>query len=493
MSLCSNPNIQNPLPMNNSILQNTNFSYENSDFAEIQSTVVPTSHVPDKKMMYELEKKLHEDIDDEEEWSLVVSGIMNTNNEWSETIRNLNSFEHNPIQKPISFSPPFSTTSLNSSPSSIVSPASEFSKQSLMEAATAISEGKMDYAKEILSSFSHTQNPKLKFDSWLLDCIASALKSRVNNIENPPPVAELFSKEHTDSTQLLFDNSLCFKLSFMAANIAILEAAFKDTTKSVKNLCVVDFDIGNGKQYINLLQELHARLNGSPAMLKITTVTVNIDNENLKTIGELLVREAKSLGIGFEFKPVNLKLTELTRESLNCNSEDILAVNFAFNLCKIPDESVSTENPRDTLLRQVKSLSPSIVTILEQELNTNTALFVSRVAETLSYYNTLLESIEFAMDRGSYKRLKLEKGLSRKMRNVVACEGRDRVERCEVFGKWRARMSMAGFRLNPMSRKVTESITSRLIQGSRITVHEENGGVCFGWKGKALTVASSWC
>jgi len=48
----------------------------------------------------------------------------------------------------------------------------------------------------------------------------------------------------------------------MAANIAILEAAFEDTTKSVKNLCGVDFDIGNGKQYINLLQKLHARLNG---------------------------------------------------------------------------------------------------------------------------------------------------------------------------------------------------------------------------------------
>jgi len=48
----------------------------------------------------------------------------------------------------------------------------------------------------------------------------------------------------------------------MAANIAILEAAFEDKTKSVKNLCVVDFDIGNGKQYINLLQKPHAHLNG---------------------------------------------------------------------------------------------------------------------------------------------------------------------------------------------------------------------------------------
>jgi len=115
------------------------------------------------------------------------------------TIRNLNSFEQNPIQKPVSFSPTFSATSLYSSPSSIVSPASEFSKQSLREAATAISEGKMKYAKEILSRFSQTQNPKLKFGHWLLDCMASTLKSRVNNIENPPPVVELFIKENSPS------------------------------------------------------------------------------------------------------------------------------------------------------------------------------------------------------------------------------------------------------------------------------------------------------
>jgi len=125
--------------------------------------------------------------------------MINTNNEWLETICNLNSFEQNPIQKPVSFSPTFSATLLYSSASSIVSPAYEFSKQSSMEAATAISEGKIEYAKEILSRFSQTQNPKLEFDRWLLDCMASALKSRVNNIENPPPVVELFSKENSPS------------------------------------------------------------------------------------------------------------------------------------------------------------------------------------------------------------------------------------------------------------------------------------------------------
>jgi hypothetical protein len=499
LPLRSNPIVQNPLPMNNSILQNTNFIYQNSNFSQIQNRVIPTSYDPPKKMMdhrfLELEKQLLEDNDEEGEQD-AVSGI--TNSEWSETIQNLISFEKNPTQKPESYSPTSSTTSLNSCSSSVLSPASGCSKQLLMEAATAISEGKMEYASEILNRMAQNLNPIVNSDRRLMDCMVSALKSRVNHVENPPPVVELFSKEHAESTQLLFDHSLCFKVSFMAANIAILEAVFEETTDKANNknnvmkLCVLDFDIGHGKQYMSLLNELHARLNGSPATLKITAMAENDDEERLKTVGENLGRQAERLRIGFEFKVVTQKLAELTRESLGCDSEDILAVNFAFKLFRMPDESVSTENPRDALLRSVKSLAPRVVIILEQEINTNTAPFVARVAESCSYYGALFDSIESTMGKDNPERVKIEEGLSQKLCNAVACEGRDRVERCEVFGKWRARMSMAGFRLNPVSQKVAESIKARLAPGSRVTVSEENGGVCFGWMGRTLTVASAW-
>ncbi|KHN03668.1 Scarecrow-like protein 8 [Glycine soja] len=177
-------------------------------------------------------------------------------------------------------------------------------------------------------------------------------------------------------------------------------------------------------------------------------------------------------------------------------------VNFAFKLNKIPDESVSPENPRDELLRRVKRLAPRVVTVVEQEINGNTAPFLARVAETLSYYGALLESIEATTvgkdnSINNSDRVRLEEGLSRKLHNSVACEGRDRVERCEVFGKWRARMSMAGFELKPLSQSMVESIKARLISAnnrvnSGLTVKEENGGICFGWMGRTLTVASAW-
>ncbi|KHN09309.1 Scarecrow-like protein 8 [Glycine soja] len=58
-------------------------------------------------------------------------------------------------------------------------------------------------------------------------------------------------------------------------------------------------------------------------------------------------------------------------------------------------------------------------------------------------------------------------------------------------------MSMAGFELKPLSQSMAESIKSRLTTAnnrvnSGLTVKEENGGICFGWMGRTLTVASAW-
>ncbi|XP_045811952.1 scarecrow-like protein 8 [Trifolium pratense] len=459
----------------------------------------------DHTLLQELEKQLLEDNDDDGEASVI------TTSEWSETYQNLIGPGTGPCngpgpiqaQKQVSSSPTSSTTSSTSS--SAASPASVCSKQTLIEAANAISEGKNDVALEILTRLVQNLNPNLmNSDQRLTNCMVSALKSRLNPVENPPVVAELFSRGHAESTQLLLENSDCFKVSFMAANLVIMEAAFEENGNG-KGFCVVDFEIGQGKQYVNLLHALKARevsvSTASGFTLKVVAVAENGGDERVKAVGEMLSRQAEKLKIGFEFRIATVsqrKMNELTRELLGCDSEETLIVNFAFKLNRIPDESVSTENPRDELLRRVKKLAPRVVTIVEQEMNCNTAPFLARVAESWSYYSALYDSVESDLGKDNSDRVKIEEGLSRKLCNSVACEGRDRVERGEVFGKWRARMSMAGFMLKPMSQNVVESIKSRLAVSNNnrvntgLSVKEENGGICFGWMGRTLTVASAW-
>lgn len=446
----------------------------------------------EKKMMnhrlQELEKQLLDD-NDEEDGDPVSAITNNSNSEWSETIQNLIS-PNQTTQKPVSPSPTSSSSS--SSSSSVASPAtSACSKQSLMEAASAISEGKLEAACEILTRLTHVSNPRPNSEQRVVEFLASALKSRVNPVENPPAVMELFSQEHAASTQLLYDLSPCFRLGFTAANQAILEATLMaDQSNSGKNrVHVIDFDIGQGGQYMNLLPALR-----KPVALKITTVADNGGGgqERLRIARERLSQLAEKLGVGFELNVRSQKILELSRDSLGCEPDEPIAVNFAFKLYRMPDESVSTENPRDELLRRVKALSPRVVTLVEQELNTNTAPFMARVNETCAYYGALLESVDSTVPRDNSERVRVEEALSRKLVNSVACEGRDRFERCEVFGKWRARMGMAGFELKPLS----QNVKTRVSSGNRVppgfSVKEENGGICFGWMGRTLTVASAW-
>ena len=70
------------------------------------------------------------------------------------------------------------------------------------------------------------------------------------------------------------------------------------------------------------------------------------------------------------------------------------------------------------------------------------------------------------------------------------------MERCAIFGKWRARMGIAGFELNPLSQNVSETLKAKLSAVNRVnqgfTVTNQNGGVCIGWMGRTITVASAW-
>lgn len=447
----------------------------------------------EKKMMnklQELEKQLFDDDDEGGCGGDAVSVV--TNSEWSDTIHNLNMITTN--CKAISPSP---TSSSSSCSSTSASPLIACPKQSIADVAMAISEGRMEAATEVLTRLAQVANPRGTSEQRLTAYMTSALLSRVNPTDYPPPVAELYSTEHTGSTQMLYELSPSFKLGFMAANLAILEAISGE--QPANKLHVIDFDIGQGGQYVHLLHELSVKKADKPSVLKITTLVDSVvkeGEERLRTVRQYLEGLANKYGVCLSFRATSLTIGEVNREKLGVESDEALAVNFAFRLYRLPDESVTTENLRDELLRRVKGLSPKVVTLVEQEMSVNTAPFVARVNEACAYYGLLLDSLDATVPRDRWDRVSVEEGLGRKLANSVACEGRDRVERCEVFGKWRARMSMAGFELKPMSSPVADSLRSKLnavtrgVQG--FTVNEQSGGVCFGWMGRTLTVASAW-
>lgn len=483
--------------------------------------------------LQELEKELLNDDEENQPENDAVSVI--TNSEWSETFQNLmspdpssspnannthpgsgsasTSGSNNTTTTPannnnmISTSPTSSTssccsTSASASPPAAVATPQVPAKQLISEAAAAISDGKIESAMEVMNRLSQVANSRGSSEQKLAFYMGHALRSRVSPTEHAPPVMELFQKEHMAAMYSLYELSHCFKFGLLAANLVMLEAITSALHEGLK-IHVVDFDIGHGGQYINLLRALGERRAQSGSAVsnevRITVVETEVGNggaAGAEAVKDGLVKLAEKVGISLKFEALTRKISELTRESLGCEEGEAVVVNFAFKLYRVPDESVSMENLRDELLRRVKGLRPRAVTLVEQDLNANTAPFMTRVSGACEYYRALFDSLDSLVPRDNPDRVRVEEALGRKMANSVACEGRERVERAEVFGKWRARMSMAGFELKALSQSVAESMRTKLssVLGGKpgFTVKEESGGVGFGWMGRTLTVASAW-
>ncbi|KAF2296622.1 hypothetical protein GH714_000645 [Hevea brasiliensis] len=328
--------------------------------------------------------------------------------------------------------------------------------------------------------------------AYMVEGLAARMASSGKYLYKALKCKEPPSSDRLAAMQILFEVCPCFKFGFMAANGAIIEAF-----KGEKRVHIIDFDINQGSQYITLIQTL-ANQPGKPPYLRLTGVddpeSVQRPIGGLKIIGQRLEKLAEAFKVPFEFHAVASKTSLVSPSMLDCKPGEALVMNFAFQLHHMPDESVSTVNERDQLLRMVKSLNPKLVTVVEQDVNTNTAPFFQRFVDAYNYYSAVFDSLDATLPRESQDRINVEKQcLARDIVNIVACEGDERIERYEVAGKWRARMMMAGFTSCSMGPNVVDMIRKLIKQYcDRYTLKEEMGALLFGWEDKSLIVSSAW-
>ncbi|KAK4804401.1 hypothetical protein SAY86_004218 [Trapa natans] len=300
------------------------------------------------------------------------------------------------------------------------------------------------------------------------------------------------SKDLLSYMHILYEACPYLKFGYMAANGAIAEAC-----RNEDNIHIIDFQISQGNQWVTLLQALAARPSGPPHV-RITGIDDPISKfargVGLEAVERRLRAISDQFKIPFEFNGIPVSALEVTREMLDIRRGEALAVNFPLQLHRTPDEGVDVNNPRDGLLRLVKSLSPKVTTLVEQESNTNTTPLLTRFVETLDYYLAMFESVDAALPRDQRVRIDMERHcLARDIVNIIACEGKERVERHELFGKWKSRLTMAGFKQYPLSSYVTSVIRNLLNRYAKhYTLEEKDGVMLLGWKDRKLMSASAW-
>ncbi|MCO5567679.1 hypothetical protein L7F22_021373 [Adiantum nelumboides] len=369
-------------------------------------------------------------------------------------------------------------------------------KSLLITCAAALSEAKMNIAEkamqDIRTSASVLGDPLERLAAYMSEGLVARLHASGSTIYRSLKCREAPAIEVLSAMEKLYEICPYIQFAFMAANGAIAEA-FREEPM----VHVFDFQIDQGTQWFSLIQVLASRPGGPPCM-RISTIDDPSAHSyplgGLDAVKSRLASFASSLGVPFEFTIISSKLSDLQASMIERKAGEALAINFALQLHHMPDESVRLDNPRDRIIRLCKSLNPKVLTLVEQDANTNTAPFVARFVETLDYYSAVFESIDVALPRESKDRVNVEEHcLARDIVNVIACEGVERVERHEVAGKWRARMLMAGFKPHPLSLCVNSAIKSLLESYNEQYRLKEDGEILLlGWKSRFLLAASAW-
>ncbi|OIT01990.1 PREDICTED: scarecrow-like protein 21 [Nicotiana attenuata] len=369
-------------------------------------------------------------------------------------------------------------------------------KQLLIACARALAENNLDDFEVLVTkargAVSITGDPMQRLGAYIVEGLVARKELSGTTIYRSLRCKEPAGNDLLSYMHILYEICPYLKFGYMAANGAIAEAC-----RNENYVHIIDFQIAQGTQWMTLLQALAARPGGAP-YVRITGIDDPVSQyargDGLAAVEKRLSAISEKFNIAVEFNAVPVFAPEVTKAMLDVRPGEAVAVNFPLQLHHTPDESVDVNNPRDELIRMIKSLCPKIVTLVEQESNTNTAPFFPRFLEALDYYHAMFESIDVTLARDRKERINVEQHcLARDIVNVIACEGKERVERHELLGKWKSRFMMAGFRQYPLSSYVNSVIKDLMRRYSEhYMLVEKDGAMLLGWKERNLISASAW-
>ncbi|XP_071713144.1 scarecrow-like protein 3 [Rutidosis leptorrhynchoides] len=272
---------------------------------------------------------------------------------------------------------------------------------------------------------------------------------------------------------------------------------------------IIDMGSEDPKLWVPILTKLSHGLMGPPQVM-ITCVSDN--KELLENLGTSLLKETKFLDMSFQYNPLNVTLKDLTLDMLGVRPGEALVFVSILNLHVLlaEDEGVDThfrvneendpikENKRmPEFLRMLRSMSPKLVLVVEQESDHNLARLVDRFVEGLHYYSAIFDSIDTANMVGEISgedRIRLEDMVGKEISNIVTCEGLERVERHEIIAKWAIRFSRARFKPVSLWFEAMEE-AQKVIEGCGTVgykVFDDRHGLMICWHDRPIHSVSAW-
>lgn len=270
------------------------------------------------------------------------------------------------------------------------------------------------------------------------------------------------------------------KFSHFTANQAIFQAL-----EGEDRVHVIDLDIMQGLQWPGLFHILASR-NKKIRSMRVTGF--GSSSELLDSTGKRLADFASSLGLPFEFQPIQGKIGNIKDLSqLGVRPSEATVVHWMHHcLYDITGSDLGA-------LRLLTLLRPKLITIVEQDLSHGGG-FLARFVEALHYYSALFDALGDGLGVDSVERHMVEQQLfGCEIRNTVAVGGPKRTGE-EQLERWGDEFRRIGFR--PVSLGGNPAAQASLLLGmfpwKGYTLVDENGCLKLGWKDLSLLTASAW-
>ncbi|KAL4385693.1 hypothetical protein GQ457_15G024310 [Hibiscus cannabinus] len=357
----------------------------------------------------------------------------------------------------------------------------------LLQCAECVAMDNLDDATDLLPEISELSSPFGSSPERVGAYFAHALQARVvssclrtySPLDNKS-LTLTQSQKIFNALQSYNSISPLVKFSHFTANQAIFQALSGEDC-----VHVIDLDIMQGLQWPGLFHILASR---SKKIRSMRITGFGSSSELLELTGKRLADFAASLGLPFEFHPLEGKIGNVTDLSqLGVRSSEAVVVHWMHHcLYDVTGSDLAT-------LRLLAVLKPKLITIVEQDLS-HGGSFLGRFVEALHYYSALFDALGDGLSVESGERHAVEQQLfGSEIRNIVAVGGPKRTGEVKVE-RWGEELSRVGFEAvslggNPAAQA---SLLLGMFPWKGYTLLEDNGCLKLGWKDLSLLTASAW-
>ncbi|XP_071741017.1 scarecrow-like protein 14 [Rutidosis leptorrhynchoides] len=262
---------------------------------------------------------------------------------------------------------------------------------------------------------------------------------------------------------------------------------------------IIDFGILYGFQWPCIIQGLSLRP-GGPPQLQITGIDFPQPGprpaERVEDTGCRLIEYAKRFNVNIKYKSIAKNWEDVCIEDLEIDHEEMLVVNSMYRMRNVLDETVMESRPRDAVLGFIRKLNPDVFVhgVLNGTYNVN--YFDTRFKEAVFHFTTLFDMLEATAAPGEdlNRELYEREVYGRDIINVVACEGKSRVERPEPYRSWGTRNMKAGFVQMALDSDLVDEVITKVENKYHkdFMVYQDKNWMLQGWKGKVLYALSLW-